>query len=333
MESLDYLNLAKSRYTDQHRFDPAFVRIVEAIVEHREKRQAEYIKFAEEFLDIDKAQGKALDLIGSIVGQKRELANFINKPYFGFQGARLAEALDVGYWYNSSNPPKGELRILNDEEYRRVIKARIIKNRTNNNRDDLLLIMNYLTGNSNTQIEEVRHGVIKLVITNDDVGLASYFLNKRFEKDALIPIPLGYRLGTEYKRIEYKYFKSQTYPQITTDAFNLSGNVTGGSLRQTLKSTTVPYESITLGVTPTTSEIRQILKTTTIPLEAFSLSLQATTGELRQILRSTTVPLESLSLNLTATTGELNTILINQNYGTEAISLSLVPTNGELNVG
>lgn len=199
MESIDYIKLSESRMTDQFRFDQAFLALVYTIIEQRAKRQQEYFSFLDTFLDIDKSEGKALDLIGSIVGQERRLVNFIQEPYFGFQGARFAEALDVGYWYSQNKARIGRLKILNDEEYRKLIKARIINNRSRCTRDDLLSILNILTGNNESEVIEVSHGVFKVSIVDDINGLASYFLSKYRDKDTIFSIPLGYRMSVIYK--------------------------------------------------------------------------------------------------------------------------------------
>lgn len=133
--------------------------------------------------------------------------------------------------------------------------------------------------------------------------------------------------------VVYLPMTSTTYPQLIEDAMQLTGNVIGGNLRQTLKSTTVPLEALVMNLAATDGELRQILKTTTFPLEAIQMNLTATDGELRQILKSTTVPLEALGMTLTATDGELKQVLISQNYGLEALSMTLTVTDGELNVG
>lgn len=217
MELIDYQALAKSRMTDRHLNDLVFVAIVETLVDLAMLRQQEYINMAETFLDIDKSTGKNLDLIGNLIGQPRELANFINEPYFGFEGARLAEGYDVGKWYSLYQGKLGTLRILNDVEYRRVLKARVIKNNSNSSRDDFVKVLNLLTGNELSVVDEVRHGVVNVRLT-DETGIASYFLSKYKQDNNLIPLPLGFRLHTTYTQADSVLVTSiSTSPSSITD--------------------------------------------------------------------------------------------------------------------
>lgn len=201
MESIDYTKLSKSRMTDQFRFDEAFLALMDTLITHRSLRQAQYQEFAEVFLDIDKSKGKALDAIGKVVGQERRLVNFIQQPYFGFKGARFAEAYDVGYWYSMNKARLGTLKVVNDDQYRRLLKARIINNRSRCTRNDLLSILNILTGNNQSMIYEVSHGVFQVSVAEGDEGLASYFLSRYREPNTMFSIPLGYRMTIRYKEV------------------------------------------------------------------------------------------------------------------------------------
>ena len=202
MEIIDYAELAKSRMTDQHRYDPAFVALVDTIVELKQIRQQQYFDFLDKFLDIDKSEGAALDVIGGIVGQPRALANFITEPYFGFQGARNAQGYDVGYWYSRNNAKLGTMKIVNDEQYRRLIKARIKNNKSRCTRDELLEILNLLTNDNGNEIQDIRHGVFLVNVSKDEDGLASYFLSKHRDRDTIFSIPLGYRITIAYKPVD-----------------------------------------------------------------------------------------------------------------------------------
>lgn len=148
MENIDYVALSKSRYTDQFDYDPTFNAIVQTLIEYKMRVQGLYINFADTILDIDKSTGKNLDLIGSIVGQERVLVDYYANPFFGFDGNPKAEPFDKGLWYSLFSDSGGDSRILSDEEYRRVIKARIIRNKTNCTRKDFTDIMYLLLGHS-----------------------------------------------------------------------------------------------------------------------------------------------------------------------------------------
>ena len=194
MQEQDYKTIARSRLTDRHRSDEPFLAILDTLIELKEERQREYLSLADTFLDIDKSTGKNLDVIGKLIGEERTLVNFIDRSYFGFLGARLSEAYDVGYWYSLYRNKYGTLRTLTDEEYRRVLKARVIKNSSNSNRNSMLEVLNTLIGNTNSIVTETtNNGVITVEVLDRD-GLVSYYLSKYKNDRNLIPVPMGRRL-------------------------------------------------------------------------------------------------------------------------------------------
>ena len=194
MKEQDYKTTARSRLTDRRRSDETFLAILDTLVEIKLQRQQQYLNIADTLLDIDKSEGKNLDLIGKLIGEERTLVNFIDRSYFGFLGARLSESYDIGYWYSLYKNKYGTLRTLTDEEYRRVLKARVIKNSSSSNRNDLLKVVNILTNNTNnTVVENTNNGSIILEITDLD-GLASYYLTQYKNDKNLIPVPLGRRI-------------------------------------------------------------------------------------------------------------------------------------------
>lgn len=195
MQEQDYKTIAHSRLTDRHRNDDVFLAILDTLIELKEDRQKQYLSLGINLLDIDDSTGKNLDLIGKLIGEERSLVNFIDRSYFGFLGARLAESYDVGYWYSLYRNRYGTLRTLTDDEYRRVLKARIIKNSSDSGRNSLLEVVNILTGNESSRISEnTNNSSIDLEVLDTD-GLASYYLSQYKNDKNLIPVPLGRRLS------------------------------------------------------------------------------------------------------------------------------------------
>ena len=195
MKEQDYKTTAVSRLTDRHRSDETFLAILDTLIEIKSQRQQQYLDIADTFLDIDKSEGKNLDLIGKLIGEERTLVNFIDRSYFGFLGARLAESYDVGYWYSLYRNRYGTLRTLTDDEYRRVLKARIIKNSSDSGRNSLLEVVNILTGNESSRVyENANNSSISLEVFDTD-GLASYYLSQHKKDKNLIPVPMGRRLS------------------------------------------------------------------------------------------------------------------------------------------
>ena len=206
MKEQNYATIARSRLTDRHKSDEAFLAVLDTLIEIKEKRQRECLDLAESFLDIDKSAGKNLDVIGKLIGEDRTLVNFIDRVYFGFLGARLAEAYDFGYWYSLYKNKYGTLRTLTDEEYRRVLKARVVKNSSDNNRNSFLEVLNILSNNTSSVVTEGSNNTATSVEVEDFDGLVSYYLSKYRNDSNLIPIPLGRRLNVVYKELDVKFF-------------------------------------------------------------------------------------------------------------------------------
>ena len=206
MQEQDYKTIARSRLTDRHRSDEAFLAILDTLIELKEERQREYLSLADTFLDIDKSTGKNLDVIGRLIGEERTLVNFIDRSYFGFLGARLAESYDFGYWYSLYKNKYGTLRTLTDEEYRRVLKARVVKNSSDNNRNSFLEVLNILSNNKSSVITEGLNNTAIAVEVEDYDGLVSYYLSKYKNDRNLIPVTLGRRLNVSYVEVNIKLF-------------------------------------------------------------------------------------------------------------------------------
>lgn len=88
----------------------------------------------QDVLDIDKAVGVQLDIIGKILGCSRVAVGFdIEKPYFSFEEAETPygfsdeEKLSEGYWKRFKNSIESSFA-LPDEDYRRLLKFKAIYN-------------------------------------------------------------------------------------------------------------------------------------------------------------------------------------------------------------
>ena len=88
--------------------------------------------------------------------------------------------------------------VLTDEEYRRVLKARIVKNSSDNNRNSFIEVLNILSNNNNSVITESYDNTAITVNVEDVDGLVSYYLSKYKSDRNLIPVPLGRRLNVTY---------------------------------------------------------------------------------------------------------------------------------------
>lgn len=201
ISSIDYTQQARSRYTDQFKNNLEFDAIVSTFTDLLNVYQNQYLIFKDRILDIDYQQGSGLDTIGNIVGQSRTLVDFNQDVHFGFDGAYKSDTFGdstnplVGSeWFSSLSPSAGSGRILTDEEYRNVIRARIIYNKTTCKTDDFLEILNLLTFTTTNSVDWNQHGNILVNISQDVKGLASYFISKIGVEGNIFPVPLGYRV-------------------------------------------------------------------------------------------------------------------------------------------
>lgn len=165
------------------------------------KQQNNLIWLSENILNLDVAVKWHLDFIGQFVGQQRVLASFDTGVFFGFDGSYQSGTFgdknnsDTGaIWYNGNSYDSSTSKILSDEQYRRIIKARVIKNNTTSaSINDLLSVINLITNSTNNTIYMVEHGHLQAKIEDKD-GLFAYFMSRQYNKDNLLPIPLGVRL-------------------------------------------------------------------------------------------------------------------------------------------
>ena len=203
-EFLDYTKLAKTRYTDLFKNDEAFNAVVTTITEVLNDYQKETLALYR-MLNVDRAENYGLDFIGGIVKQDRLLADFYQGLHFGFAGSYKSGTFgtvsspDIGEkWFSMLSISQNGGRLLDDEEYRNVIKARIISNNSACRTNEFIRIVNLLSFSEQNTVDWKEHGVIKLSIVNDEKGLLSYFISRIGTSSNILPIPLGYRLEQTY---------------------------------------------------------------------------------------------------------------------------------------
>ena len=206
MKKLKTLNYAE----EYHEMKPSLFResenldrLLQAIFDVCDDQQRDFLWLAENLLNLDLAEKSHLDFIGNIVGQPRFLSDFNTEPYFGFDGSyqskTFGSALDPevgGYWNSRSYFNTATSRQLNDDEYRRLIKARAIYNQSNCSGNDLLEVVNLITNSKNNTVQLMRHGLIQ-INTDDTTGILSYFVDRLYNEDNILPIAAGVRVGLE----------------------------------------------------------------------------------------------------------------------------------------
>ena len=147
----EYLEVARSRVTEQFKEKDIFDRYLQLLIGGKVELQEVFRQLMQE-RSIDTATGAQLDIIGEIVGQPRELIDTALLTFFAFQGypdaqsyGDLSDTGAGGPYYDIRNPLAGNT-LLTDEQYRLFIKAKIIKNSTNATPDQFTDFMKFVFG-------------------------------------------------------------------------------------------------------------------------------------------------------------------------------------------
>ena len=179
------------------RHSELFNLLMECIFKPYEDQQEQLLWLKDNILNLDAAEMWHLDFLGNLVGQSRFLVSFNVEPYFGFDGSyqsdtfgTVSDASVGGYWYSYNSYDKSTARRLNDDEYRRVIKARLIYIHSNCISNDLIEVINLLTDTTTARVQKPKHGVIEIE-SIDTSGLLTYFMDRIDLQDNILPIAAG----------------------------------------------------------------------------------------------------------------------------------------------
>ena len=178
-------------------------KVIEVILNQYQIDQEKYLWLIDNILNLEIAEKYHLDFIGQLVGQDRFLVNFNQEKYFGFLGSYQSETLGTlsdestgGYWNSVDNFTSSSARRLNDEEYKRIVKARIIYNNSNCLMNDLVNVVNLITNRTDNRISLVKHGQL-VIKSNDESGLLTYFFDRLELEDNILPITYGVSVSLE----------------------------------------------------------------------------------------------------------------------------------------
>lgn len=202
--TLDYLQEARERYTEQFKDKEVFDKYVQLLLAENIELQEVYRQLMQE-RSIDTAVGAQLDLIGEIVGQPRELIDTALLEYFAFDGYPDAQSYgdlndtSVGGFYYSLGDPLVGNTLLNDEQYRLFIKAKIIKNNTNVTPNQMLKFISFVFGvNVNNIVAEGQAEFTLLIgkeLNSFERALLAYVSYAQGYPSRFIPKPIGVRVN------------------------------------------------------------------------------------------------------------------------------------------
>jgi len=206
-EIKNYLEDLKSKETYAFEDAPVFNKFLELLCGPAEELQEVFRQLIQD-RSIDTAYGVQLDIIGDIVGQPRELLNADLIPYFGFVGYPEAKGYGSvnnpsigGFYWDITQPLAGNI-LLNDEQYRIFIRAKILKNITRATPEDVISFIKFVFDVNKVQIT-LDGGAEALIMVSDDISqfelvLLRHFTEKNGFRSYFIPktLGVGYLFGT-----------------------------------------------------------------------------------------------------------------------------------------
>ena len=158
-----------------------------------------------EALDIATATGVNLDLVGKHVGQSRILTDLAPRELFGFEGVESAKGFRLfgsggGRFYRAGSPLK-ESVVLNDEDYRFLIRCRIAKNYMAGTIENITDALNFIF-DENSAVYDQYNMSITVVIRDEQATPFKRYAIKILD---ILPRPAG--VGVEfYSSIPVKAF-------------------------------------------------------------------------------------------------------------------------------
>lgn len=202
---VDYLDEARSRVTEQFKDKDIFDRYLRLLISEAANLQFT-MRDLMQLRSIDTAQGKQLDIIGEIVGRPRGLIASDAFSFFGFDGdpqsGKFGSLTDpqAGAPFWSLGSPKTGSRVPSDEEYRLLIKAKIIKNTTRSTPEDTIKAFSFLFGAGQCFIDEYAPAKARIGIGKFLTPIERALLFEFTNVGGLLPKTVG----VEYDFVEFQ---------------------------------------------------------------------------------------------------------------------------------
>lgn len=208
-EMKDYLAEARARVTEQFKDKELFDKYLQILLESQIQIQ-KTLKDLMQLRDIDSAKGSTLDVIGRIVGQERELIAAELYEFFGFIGAAGAKSMGevgsgIGGYFYTAGSATGKNVPLDDETYRKFIKAKIFKNVTASTPEEFIAVVNLIFDTDKAYVLEGDNASFTLFfgreITGFEKNLLNYVSYKQSYPTRLLPKTVGVKLELDYTGI------------------------------------------------------------------------------------------------------------------------------------
>ncbi len=209
--TIDHQELGRSRVATQYTASEKFLAYIRALLDSSAELEAVLQKVAEQ-ADIDLADGVNLDVIGEIVGISRIIPASVQLAFFGFADNPAAMVFGedgsqgIGARFYDEGEPYLATSVLNDPEYRMLIRAKIVKNHAVGTNEDVIAGLSYLFGGSNMAIQVAVEDIGNMAI-QVAVGRPLTYLEKVLISNLdVLPRPAGVRISQRVTYSEANYF-------------------------------------------------------------------------------------------------------------------------------
>lgn len=208
--TIDHLAIGRSRVAAQYTESQKFLAYIRALLASSAELEAVLQKIAEQ-VDIDLAEGVNLDVIGEIVGISRIIPASVQLAFFGFQDNAAAlnfgeeGSLGIGARFYDEGEPYLATSVLNDPEFRLLIRAKIVKNHALGTNEDVIAGMAYLfSGGMAIQVAVEDVGGMAIQVA---VGRQLTYLEKVLITNLdVLPRPAGVRISQRVTFDTTNYF-------------------------------------------------------------------------------------------------------------------------------
>lgn len=208
--TIDHLAVGRSRVAAQYTESQKFLAYVRALLASSAELEAVLQKVAEQ-VDIDLAEGVNLDVIGEIVGISRIIPASVQLAFFGFQDNAAAlnfgeeVSQGIGARFYDEGEPYLATSVLNDPEFRLLIRAKIVKNHALGTNEDVIAGLAYLFGGGmaiQVAVEDIGGMAIQVA-----VGRPLTYLEKVLITNLdVLPRPAGVRISQRVTYSTTSYF-------------------------------------------------------------------------------------------------------------------------------
>lgn len=160
----------------QYRTKPKALGTIRAIYKETDLTFQNIIQIAD-ILNIETATGYALDLVGRHIGVSRVLPTAIAKEYFGWLEDDSALSFGIGEFYRYGDALSASV-ILNDNDYRFFIKARITKNYQTGTIENIVKSIQFVVSNHSNVID-IQNMTMNIIVNSDKLNsLTLYAISK-----------------------------------------------------------------------------------------------------------------------------------------------------------